>query len=189
MEANTTLGVAVVFATFAGPIAAVLITRWIDQKRSRRERQLDVFRALMRTRKNAIQPDHVNALNLVEIEFHNSGPVLAAYRDLMRHINSGGAVVDDQWLNKHRSFLTKLLSAMATELRYKTEQLDVFEGGYYPSGWGQEGEQQLAIRLGLLELLGGKRSLPVHDSKQAAAPQSSFQAMADRLTNPNPPLK
>jgi hypothetical protein len=36
----------------------------------------------MRTRKNAIQPDHVNALNLVEIEFHNSGPVLAAYRDL-----------------------------------------------------------------------------------------------------------
>jgi hypothetical protein len=188
METNTTLGLAIVFATFAGPVAAVLITRWIDRKRALRDRQLEVFRALMRTRKNAIQPDHVNALNLVEIEFHNVEPVLAAYRDLMRHINSGG-VADDQWVNKHRSFLTKLLSAMATELGYKIEQLDVFEGGYYPSGWGQESEQQLAMRLGLLELLSGKRSLPVHDSKQAAAPQSSFQAMADRLTNPKPPLK
>jgi hypothetical protein len=185
---DTILGVAIVFATFAGPIAAVIVTRLIDKRRAQRDRQLEVFRALMRTRKNAIQPDHVNALNLVEIEFSNAAPVLAAYRDLMRHINSGG-VVDDQWFNKHRSFLTKLLSAMATELRYKIEQLDVFEGGYYPAGWGQEGEQQLAMRLGLLELLSGKRSLPVHDSKQAAAPQSSFQTMADRLTNPNPPLK
>jgi hypothetical protein len=142
----------------------------------------------MRTRKNALQPDHVNALNLVEIEFHNAEPVLAAYRNLMRHINSGG-VADEQWVNKHRSFLTKLLSAMATNLGYKIEQLDVFEGGYYPSGWGAESEQQLAMRLGLLELLSGKRSLPVHDSKQTAAPQSSFQVMADRLTDPKPPLK
>jgi len=186
---DTTLGVAIVIATFAGPICAVIVTRWVDNKRALRNRQLEVFRALMRTRKNAIQPDHVNALNLVEIEFHNAETVLSAYRDLMRHINSGGAGTDPQWTDKHRSFLTKLLSAMAANLGYKIEQLDVFEGGYYPSGWGTESEQQLAIRLGLLELLSGKRSLPVHDSKQPTAPQSSFQAMADRLTNPNPPLK
>jgi hypothetical protein len=185
---DSALGLAIVIATFAGPIGAVIVTRWIDKKRALQNRQLDVFRALMRTRKNAIQLDHVNALNLVEIEFHNVEPVLSAYRDLMRHINSGG-VADEQWITKHRSFLTKLLSAMATHLGYKIQQLDVFEGGYYPSGWGQESEQQLAMRLGLLELLSGKRSLPVHDAKQPAAPQSSFQAMADRLTNPQPPLK
>jgi hypothetical protein len=188
METNTTLGVAVVFATFAGPIAAVLITRWIDRKRALRDRQLEVFRALMRTRKSSLQPDHVNALNLVEIEFHGVGTVLGAYRDLMRHINTPTAF-NEQWLNTHRSYLTKLLSAMAKDLGYTIEQLDVFEGGYYPSGWGQIEEQNLAMRLGFLELLSGKRSLPVHDSKQAAAPQSSFQNMADRLTNPNPPLK
>jgi hypothetical protein len=61
----------------------------------------------------------------------------------------------------------------------------VFEGGCYPSGWGQAEEQQLALRLGLLELLSGKRSLPVHDAKQATTTTSSpFQLLADRLTKP-----
>jgi hypothetical protein len=184
---DTTLGVAIVIATFVGPIAAVLITRWIDNKRANRDRQLEVFRALMRTRKAGLQPDHVNALNLVEIEFHEVTTVITAYRELMRHINAGG-VADDKWLNTHRSYLTKLLSAMATALGYTIEQLDVFEGGYYPTGWGQAEEQQLAMRLGLIELLSGKRSLPVHDAKQIGVPQGSpFQAIADRLTKPNPP--
>jgi hypothetical protein len=185
---DSILGLAIVIATFAGPIGAVIVTRLIDRKRAQRDRQLDVFRALMRTRKGALQPDHVNALNLVEIEFHKVSTVLAAYRDLMRHINTV-TPLNEQWLNTHRSYLTKLLSAMANHLGYTIEQLDVFEGGYYPTGWGQVEEQQLAMRLGLLELLSGKRSLPVHDSKQTTAPQSSFQAMADRLTNPDPPLK
>jgi hypothetical protein len=91
MTTDTTLAAAVVFATFAGPIPAVLITRWIDKRRAERERQLDIFRALMRTRRAAIQPDHVNALNLVEIEFHNVQPVLTAYRDLTSHINVAAA--------------------------------------------------------------------------------------------------
>ena len=112
----------------------------------------------MRTRPDALQPDHVNAFNLVEIEFHRVPAVLTSYRDLMRHINSSGAGTE-KWADQHRSYLTKLLSAMATELGYTIEQLDVFEGGYYPSGWGQTDEQQLAMRLGLLELLSGKRSL------------------------------
>jgi hypothetical protein len=143
----------------------------------------------MRTRKAAIQPDHVNALNLVEIEFNKVPAALSAYRELMRHINSGGSTVSQRWLADHRSYLTKLLSAMATELGYTIEQLDVFEGGYYPMGWGQVEEQQLALRLGLLELLSGKRSLPVHDlSKQPpSSPDSTFQALADRLTPPATP--
>jgi hypothetical protein len=179
---ETYLGLAVVFATFAGPIAAVLVTRFIDDRRAVRVRQLEVFRALMRTRRNALLPDHVNALNLVEIEFHSVPRVLDAYRELMKHINSGG-IINDQWLAKHRSELTRLLSEMASALGYTIQQLDVFEGGYYPSGWGQEAEQQLAMRLGLLELLSGRRSLPVHDAKSEKPLASSiFQAMADRLT-------
>jgi uncharacterized protein DUF6680 len=75
---DSILGLAIVIATFAGPIGAVIVTRLIDRKRAQRDRQLDVFRALMRTRKGALQPDHVNALNLVEIEFHKVSTVLAA---------------------------------------------------------------------------------------------------------------
>ena len=181
---DTFLGVAIVFATLLGPVLAVYVTRRIDKDRAISARRLDVFRALMRTRRAGLLPDHVNALNLVEIEFHGVKPVLDTYRDLMRHINSGTPATE-QWHSQHKSYLTKMLSAMATELGYKIEQLDVLEGGYYPSGWGQTDEQQMAMRLGLLELLTGKRTLPVHVSSEQVTPSSStFQTMGEKLTAP-----
>jgi hypothetical protein len=181
------LGIAVVLATLLGPVLAVMVTRYIDDARAQKARRLEIFRAMMRTRNAALLPDHVNALNLVEIEFHRAPDVMTAYRELMRHINSG-TPVDEKWLQRHRSCLTKVLSAMAKNLGYGFEQLEVFEGGYYPTGWGQTEEQQLAMRLGLIELLSGKRTLPVHvTEKPVHADPSGFQTIADRVTKP-PPL-
>jgi hypothetical protein len=174
-----------IFALIAGPIVAVLITRWFDQSRVIKDRQLDVFRALMRTRKAALSPDHVNALNLVEIDFYGSKPVPATYKELIRHFNNYAN--SPQWAERHRTLLTKLLSEMAAHLGYQIPQLEVFEGGYYPTGFAQMEEQQVAMRLGLIELLSGKRTLPVHTGREALTPEqtsSIFQPMADRLTKP-----
>jgi hypothetical protein len=102
----------------------------------------------------------------------------------MRYINTP-APPDERWAQRHRSCLTKLLSAMAKTLGYNFEQLDVFEGGYYPSGWGQTEGQQLALRLGLVELLSGKCPLPVHVTEKPLHIESShFQTIADRVTKP-----
>jgi hypothetical protein len=182
---NIALGLAVVFATIVGPIAAVYVTRRIDRERAIRERQLDLFRALMRTRRTPLAPDHVNALNLVEIEFNKVSKVLDVYRDLMRHIKNSDAF-ESESINEQRSLLTKLLSTMSAELGYAIEHLDVFEGDYYyPALWGQSEEQQIAMRLGLIELLSGKRSLSVSDAKdESPSSTSPFQALADRLTKP-----
>jgi hypothetical protein len=180
------LGLAVVFATLLGPILAVIVTRWIDNKRAEKNRQLEIFRALMQTRRAPLLPDHVNALNLVEIEFHSVPSVLIAYNDLMKFVNTP-APPDEQWPVHHRSYLTKLLSAMAKYLGYKIEQLAVLEGGYYPTGWGTSDEQQLALRLGFIELLSGKRSLPTTNAAISKPTNSAFQALADRLTPSTPP--
>jgi hypothetical protein len=76
-----------IFALIAGPVVAVYVTRWFDRSRAAKERQLDVFRELMRTRRGtlALSPDHVKALNLVEIEFYGSSSVLDAHRALLGH--------------------------------------------------------------------------------------------------------
>jgi hypothetical protein len=140
---------------------------------------------LMRTRKAALSPDHVNALNLVEIDFYGSKSVRAAHSELIRHFNNYGN--NPQWYERHRTLLAKLLSEMAAYLGYQIPQLEVFEGGYYPSGFAQAEELQQALRLGLIELLGGKRTLPVHTAQDALMPSptsSIFQPMADRLTKP-----
>ena len=57
-----------VIALVAGPVIAVITSRCIDTFRAKRDRRMDIFRTLMRTRRSTLSVDHVGALNLVEID-------------------------------------------------------------------------------------------------------------------------
>lgn len=159
-----------ILAIVVGPVFAVLITRWLDNRRERRTRQMDVFRTLMRTRRTPINTEHVGALNLVEIEFANSPKVVSALRELFRHFGEQHVRRDDEKgdekfleriARERATLLTKLLHSMATDLKFKIEQLEIFEGGYTPEGWHYvEKEQSLARGL-LVDIAEGKRALPV----------------------------
>jgi hypothetical protein len=61
---------AVVVATAAGPVGAVLITFWRENRANLRARRLQIFRTLMATRQIPISREHVNSLNLIEVDFH-----------------------------------------------------------------------------------------------------------------------
>jgi hypothetical protein len=77
-----------VLAIVIGPIAAVAITRWLNDRRDQRNRRMDIFRTLMRTRRSPMSPDHVGALNLIEIEFSNDEQGGMRFR-LLRAIKPG----------------------------------------------------------------------------------------------------
>src|SRR5262249_12547950 len=62
-------GCSILAATLLGPIAAVLITRYIDQLRERSSRRLWIFRTLMATRRTLLSPEHIAALNQIELDF------------------------------------------------------------------------------------------------------------------------
>jgi hypothetical protein len=159
------LGIAVVLATLIGPVLAVLVTRVIDDRRSRAQRQMDVFRALVRSRRWALSQDHVNALNTVEVEFAGVKAVESAYGDLLQHLNLQ-TPQSPEWMDKWRRLQTRLLYAIAVHLGYKMEQLDVLEGGYIPSLWGTLEEQQRALLQAMNDLLSGNRALPVQVVEQ-----------------------
>lgn len=154
------LGIAVVIATIAGPILAVLVTRHIDRTRDRNRRREEVFRMLMRTRRATLSIDHVTALNMIEIEFYGVPAVLAAFKNLYEHFHNTGAPAQEWW-DKRAKLQTRLLTEMAKSLGYKLEQLDVLEGGYIPQGWNTTETEQQQMRQLLIELLSGKRSIPV----------------------------
>jgi hypothetical protein len=59
---STVFGWAIFVATFAGPVAAVIVTRWIDSQRDEYQRRLGIFRTLMATRAIGLSPDRVAAL-------------------------------------------------------------------------------------------------------------------------------
>lgn len=168
---NVILGVAIVIATFAGPVAAVLVTRRIDRIRQQRDRQLEVFRLLMASRRAPLPPDRVRALNLLEIEFYGIQAVQKAYRDVMRHINLPQPLPQG-WANEQQKLLTRLLTEMAKVLGYDLQQLDVLEGGYYPQGYADTKAEEQAVRQALMEVLSGRRPLLVGQS--APTPAAPF---------------
>jgi len=149
-------------AIILGPILAVVVTRRIDAKREARANRLAIFKTLMRTRGTKIHHEHVGALNLVEIEFYNEGKVADALQKYFEHLNNGTEGTDaDRWLKRSDHLFTKLLSEMARSLGYGIEQLQILTGGYVPKGWEDAENRHSEMQKKIIELLHGKRTLPV----------------------------
>ena len=125
---------AVVLATAAGPIAAVARTFWREDRASLRSRRSEVFRTLMATRQLAISREHVNALNLIEVDFYGCQSVQKEWLIYKAHL-FGGGTEDDAWREKKERLLANLLCEMAKTLRYKIPAMEIFKGGYAPKGW------------------------------------------------------
>ncbi len=143
---------------------------------------MDVFRTLMRTRRTPTEPEHVGALNLIEIEFSKDHDVIAAWTEQFKHLGTEhqrrgaerpqqGAEdaeiracndsFDKRLMDERARLLAKLLHSMAKSLKFRIEQLEIFEGGYSPQGWADEYIEQRWARRFLLELLSGTKALPV----------------------------
>lgn len=172
----------IIAAILVGPVTAVAITLWIDKRRDRRQRRMDLFRTLMRTRRTPVDPEHVGALNLIEIEFSKDARVLEAWRRLFEHFGMAHARRDDEAiLSEHdkneqlrrttrffqrlaeerQRLLVRLLDAMASALKFPVEQLEIFEGGYTPQGWGDVELQQSQIRNFAAGVAMGQTAVPI----------------------------
>ncbi len=169
-------------ALIAGPAIAVIIARYMDTRRAKRERRMDIFRTLMRTRRSRLMPDHVGALNLVEIEFKDEATVITEWKAYFEHLGidhpkrTDEQVEDemtqeekqrrfgkyDQRIIKEREkLLAKLLHAIAKVLNFEIEQLEIFEGGYLPQAWDVIEMEQAAIRRFVVGLYLGNLKVPV----------------------------
>lgn len=165
MDIGLTLAIVTIGAVLAGPILAVIMTRWIDASRSRLEHKLGLFRILMRTRRMTLNPDHVGALNLVEVEFSDVEPVMKAWREYYKALNTPVPTDDkvqlDLFLSDTDAKLARLLHAIAKDVGTKIEQLDILQGGYSPQAYADIETEQRQLRQLLIRLLSGQLILPV----------------------------
>lgn len=198
-----------IIAILTGPIFAVWVTRKIDLARERRERKMNIFRTLMRTRRSPTTSDHVGSLNLIEIEFSEDSQVIKDWRALFDHLGTqhlrnssedlNGISDKAQIAQRRRDFdqrlyqdrqklLTKLLHSMAVRLDFKIEQLEIFDGGYLPQGWVDNEAQQEIARKFLLDLALGRTVLPVGVMNFTSAPVNLDQNNKS-VESANDPLK
>jgi hypothetical protein len=115
--------VALIAATMAGPVLAVQAQKWIERSRANGERREAIFKALMATRGGRLlSPQHVEALNMIELEFRRERfwfdrfrDVREAWRTYLDHLNAPIATDPsgaERWREKRDDLLASLLSAM-----------------------------------------------------------------------------
>ena len=160
------IAIATIVAVLLGPIFAVLVTRFIDDQRAAKARQMDIFRTLMRTRKMPIHFEHVGALNLVEIEFSKQLSVIQAWRNYLANLGerlpeTANKDEQDAFTKKRDALLTKLIHEIAKSLKFHVEQLDILEGNYIPQVWNDDDWEQRLVRRGLIDVLQGRRPLGI----------------------------
>lgn len=152
-------------AVLLGPIVAVRLTRYLDNKREIRERKLWIFKTLMATRASTLSPHHVEALNRIDLEFDADNrkekeviEAWKAYLDLL----SDTMIPQEQWGTRRVDLLVELLHKMARVLDYEFDKTHIKNSSYYPRGYGELEADQAAIRRGVKELIEGKRVIPMY---------------------------
>ena len=181
-KAFSTVEILTIAALFLGPLLAVYIGRKLDDRRLKRGRRMDVFRTLMRTRRDNLSFDHVSALNLVEVEFQSDRKVIDAWKKYLDYLCQDPVRTQDEVLSddtpeperqirnerydsrimvERQELLIELLRVMAQTLDHAVEVPSIFKSGYSPRGWAEIENQQAIIRQYVVDLYYGRRGLPM----------------------------
>jgi len=153
-----------IMAVLIGPIIAVRLTRYLDDKKEERERKIQVFKTLMGTRAYTVSWDHVVALNRIDLEFDKNNKkekaVIEAWKEYL-DLLSNKSLSPEQWSVKRLDLLVELLHKMAQVLDYDFDKTHIKNSSYSPVAHGNIEDEQRAIRTGLIEALDGTRPIPM----------------------------
>ncbi len=153
-----------ILAVLLGPIIAVQLTRYLDNKNEIKRRKLDLFRTLMATRAYNISWDHVNALNRIDVEFDNKIPkekdVLDSWKSYLDLLNDK-TLTPENWNTRRIDLFVDLLHKMAMVLDYDFDKTHIKNSAYSPKAHGNTEEEINELRAGLIKVLKGEISIPI----------------------------
>lgn len=162
-----------IVAVIAGPILAVQAQKLIELLKEGRERKTWVFKTLMATRAIPLSPTHVQALNMIELEFSSKRPadraVIEAWKSYIDHLGDAPQDFNDPdyrtkstvWISRSNDCLVDLLYTMGRALGYAFDKVQLKKGAYTPKGHADLEFEISLLRRGALDLLYRKRALPV----------------------------
>jgi len=153
-----------IVAIITGPTSALLIGKYIEERRAKKNRKIKIFQDLMANRASRLSATWVQALNGIETEFYGQTNVIEAWRVVMDHLYSDDANDEkkvDQWMTTLTNSTNEMLYQMGESLGYHFDKVTIKRNAYNPKAWGEIELENHAVRKKFLELLDGKRKMPV----------------------------
>jgi len=204
------MGIVTVFAVIAGPILALYVQSWVNLNRERRDRKIGTFKTLMATRAARLTPEHVRALNMIDVEFNRKNrffhretkedkEVIRAWNLYRDHLNSPPAdpkmqVQWETWNSRVIELFVSLLHKMATCLDYDFDEVLIRKGIYSPEAFEDLERDQHIIRKALVQVLTGQSALKMDvasfpiDEKIQEAQKTQLQLSIESLEGNRPIL-
>jgi len=172
MDSAWFVGLATIIATLCGPIFAVQVQKYLERKNGIKDQKMRIFSALMATRATRLSPDHVQALNMIDLAFNGGSnrqrkstetDVLDAWRDYLDHLTSEfNETTMERWNEKQGEHLILLLSAMATDLGLRYDRVLLRNGAYMPRGLTNMEQEQHHLRQLAIKVLSGAQPLSMN---------------------------
>ena len=155
----------VVAATILGPILAVQAQKAIERIRETRERKLQTFYTLMGTRAARAAPEHVQALNLIDLLFRRKAekPIIDAWETYREHLFHDTEKMTqtqlEAWVTRGNELFIDLMYAMSVALGYHFTKPQLQRGIYSPRAHTEADIEQQAIRRGAAMILSGNQAI------------------------------
>jgi hypothetical protein len=158
------IGFFAIFATLLGPLLAVQAQKSIERWTEKRKRKMQIFHALMATRAYRLSHQHVEALNMIELEYHDcrlkkGKKVIDAWKAYHDSLNY--SLANDSTFQKRDDLFIDLLYEMALYLKYDFDKISLKRSSYVPIAHGKAEDNQNLIQENLLKILSGEKSLPI----------------------------
>lgn len=161
-----------ILAIITGPLAALLIQKYLEGRRARIDRKAKVFRDLMTYRASRLSAPYVQSLNAIETEFYGDTEVIESWRIFVNFLNTPHAADDanaQRWLDRVTELLNDMLYEMAESLGYHFDRVTLQRNAYYPTGWNTVETENTKLRQAAVKVFEGEKPLKVELAGNAAA--------------------
>ena len=143
-------------AALTGPLFAVLITLWYQQRKERRDEKRAVFFALYAHRRSEpIAQDWVRALNLIDVVFQNKPEVVRLWNEYYAMLANFEATRDE---DRNRKYLD-LLSAVAQASGFRSLPQTSIDRYYSPRQYENRMISDAELNQELMRVLRNSASL------------------------------
>jgi hypothetical protein len=180
-----------IIAIILAPIFALQIQKYIEDRKEIKARKMQIFRTLMATRANRLSPAHIEALNMIDIEFYKNEKITNIWKSMLDNFANYPQDTNDKdysvklhsCVEKSDKLLLDLLLEMSKSLDYKFDSVHLKRNIYLPKGQVDIMMWQETMRRSLGDILAGKRPFPVYIINPVKNTSASKNEMESQSAN------